>query len=126
MMRLGQQDRDALHRNLLSAGGAAGEGEGAGGGAAAKTLPLPVLFSLSVTKLAEDVLPLVAAQLSTLSAKQWDALLTLVADANPMGGRQPHTFPRSLGDAFNERLLAKCVLSLMGTGGVCRRLIAPH
>ena len=95
MMRLGQQDRDALHRNLLSNIDSATQ------------LPLQVLSSLCVTTLAVDVLPLVSAQLARLSLKQWDALLTLIADANPMGGKPPHTYPRSLGAEFNERLLAK-------------------
>ena len=116
MMRLGQEDRDALHRNLLSAmdsnnaGSAGGAARGDSAGAARSvqlTLPLPVLFSLCVTQLAEDVLPLVSAQLKALRPKQWDALLTLVADANPTGGKPPHTYPRSLGAVFNERLLAK-------------------
>ena len=68
MMRLSQQDRDALHRNLLSNKDGAAE------------LPLQVLSSLCVTTLAVDVLPLVSAQLARLSLKQWDALLTLIAE----------------------------------------------
>lgn len=103
MMRLGQEERDALHRNLLEKAVLV-EGED---GTFTSALSSQVLFSLCVTQLADDVLPLVAGQLSQLTPKQWDELLALVADANPANGKPPHTFPRSLGAAFNERFLSR-------------------
>lgn len=103
MMRLDRDERDALHRNLLGKEVLVAEGDGR---PFASTLSMQVLFSLCVTELADDVLPLVSAQLSHLSEKQWDELLTLVAEANPMSAK-PHTYPRSLGSSFNERMLAR-------------------
>ena len=74
-----------------------------------EALPLQVLFSLVVTQLDERVLPLVEAQLASLSDARWDELLGLLRDANPAGGeRQPHTYPRSaIASQFNERLLTR-------------------
>ena len=103
MMRLDVNERDAMHRTLLK-GAVLVEGSD---GTYSSTLSMQVLFSLCVTQLADDVQPLVCSQLEQLSTEQWDELLGLVADANPAGGRAPHTFPRSLRAMFNERFLSR-------------------
>lgn len=93
MLRLRLAERDALHRSLLEGGA---------------PLPLQTLFALSVTTLHEEVIPLVSARLRTLSAKRWEELLTLIAEANPASGDSaPHTFPRSLRAEFAERFLQR-------------------
>lgn len=94
IMRLEQNDRDNLHKRLLHTN---------------PKLPLQVLFSLSVTVLHEQVIPLVLKQLEALSPLEWDELLGLIRDANPLRGKL-HTFPRSLRAQFSERFLA-CYLS---------------
>lgn len=94
MMRLPKEDRDALHRSLLEKAGEKG-------------LELQTLFSLVVTQLDDSVLPLVRQNLAKLTLEQWGELLALVKDANPSGGRDPHTFPRSLCPEFQERFFLR-------------------
>jgi len=91
MARLGTEDRDALHKRLLDT---------------SKKLPLQVLFSLVVSVLNKQVVPLVLKQLGLLAAEDWEELLVLIRDANPKQGRV-HTFPRSLRSTFNERFLVR-------------------
>lgn len=67
---------------------------------------LQVLFSLAVTSLHATVIPLVLKQLNLLSPEEWIELIGLIKDANPMHG-PVHTFPRSLGNLFHERMLVQ-------------------
>lgn len=91
MNRLEPVERNALHKRLLDT---------------KAKLPLQVLFSLSVTTLEQDVVPLVLAQLNLLDPKDWSKLIALIKEANPKEGKV-HTFPRSLRANFNELFLAE-------------------
>lgn len=91
MARLTPDERDALHKRLLDT---------------TNTLPVQVIFSLSVSVLHKQSVPLVIKQLDTLSSDAWEELLGLIRDANPKVGNV-HTFPRNLRATFRERFLER-------------------
>jgi len=113
MMRLNANERHVLIDKLLTS---------------MHRLPLQVLFTLAVTQLHDEAVPLVMRRVHELAADELGDFLNLIRDANPSAATYVHTFPRkpALQDALCERFLRRYVagdtLDSKGGAGGRRRV----